>query len=295
LAPPNLNPEHPDKGTRLLRPTLSIETQANQCKIRELRQEEYAAMTLIASAETARANRRRGAAADGVTFWHTLYLGTTRYNMAPGTPDPALDALFPMAFLVEQDPGSTASAHYHQQDQFQVVVGGHGTMGLHDICPVTVHFAGAHTAYGPIKASPDKGVWYFTLRNGFDPGARFMTMPENRIALRTIANRSHREAVAGPLPIPTAATETLLGPDPDGMAAWRYTIAPGQPITGPDPAQGRGQYWIVTAGSLTHSVENLPKMSCAFVYPEDSAFRAAAGADGAELIAMQFPLRETTH
>jgi hypothetical protein len=79
------------------------------------------------------------------------------------------------------------------------------------------------------------------------------------------------------------------------MAAWRYTIAPGQPITGPDPAQGRGQYWIVTAGSLTHSVENLPKMSCAFVYPEDSAFRAAAGADGAELIAMQFPLRETTH
>ena len=65
-------------------------------------------MTLIASAETARVNRRRGTAPDGVTFWHTLYLGTTRYNMAPGTPDPAPDALFPMAFLVEQDPGSTA-------------------------------------------------------------------------------------------------------------------------------------------------------------------------------------------
>ena len=65
-------------------------------------------MTLIASAETARANRRRGSAPDGVTFWHTLYLGTTRYNMAPGTPEPAPDALFPMAFLVEQDPGSTA-------------------------------------------------------------------------------------------------------------------------------------------------------------------------------------------
>ncbi len=77
-------------------------------------------MTLIASADTARANRRRGSAADGVTFWHTLYLGTTRYNMAPGTPDPAPDALFPMAFLVEQDPGSTANAHYHQQDQFQL-------------------------------------------------------------------------------------------------------------------------------------------------------------------------------
>ncbi len=185
-------------------------------------------MTLIASAETARANRRRGTAADGVTFWHTLYLGTTRYNMAPGTPDPAPDALFPMAFLVEQDPGSTANAHYHQQDQFQLVVGGYGTLGLHDVRPVTVHFTGAHTAYGPIKASPDEGVWYFTLRNGFDPGARFMTMPENRIALRTIPGRTHRESVAGPLPAPTAATETLLGPDPDGMTAWRYSLAPGE-------------------------------------------------------------------
>jgi hypothetical protein len=252
-------------------------------------------MTLIASAETARANRRRGFAADGVTFWHTLYLGTTRYNMAPGTPDPAPNDLFPMAFLVEQDPGSTASAHYHQQDQFQLVVAGHATLGLHEVRPVTVHFTGAHTAYGPIKASIDEGVWYFTLRNGFDPGARFMTMPENRVALRNVQTRRHRESVAGPLPAPTAATETLLGPDPDGMTAWRYHLAPGQPLTGPDPSRGRGQYWVVTGGSLIRPAEQLPKMSCAFVYPDDPAFHAAAGPDGAELIAMQFPRHETTH
>ncbi len=248
-------------------------------------------MTLIASADAARVNRRRGSAPDGVTFWHTLYLGTTRYNMAPGTPDPDAAALFPMAFLVEQDPGSTAQAHYHQQDQFQLVVGGHGTMGTHAIRPVTVHFTGAHTAYGPIKASADEGVWYFTLRNGFDPGARFMTMPENRIALRTIQGRRHREAVAGPLEAPTAPTETLLGPEPDGMAAWRFALPAGAPVTGPDPAYGRGQYWVVTGGSLTHASEDLPKMSCAFVYPDDQAFRAVAGADGVEVVAMQFPRR----
>jgi hypothetical protein len=145
-------------------------------------------MTITATADSARINRRRGSAADGVTFWHTLYLGTTRYNMAPGTPDPDAETLEPMAFLVEQDPGSTASAHYHQQDQFQLVVNGEATMGLHEVRPLTVHFSGAHTAYGPIRASEDDGVWYFTLRNGFDPGARFMTMPENRVALRTIPN-----------------------------------------------------------------------------------------------------------
>src|SRR6185312_14677010 len=103
-------------------------------------------------------------------------------------------------------------------------------LGLHEVRPVTVHFTGAHTAYGPIKASNDQGVWYFTLRNGFDPGARFMTMPENRAALRHIPGRRHREAVAGPLAAPTTATETLLGPEPDGMGAWRYNPGPGKMV-----------------------------------------------------------------
>jgi hypothetical protein len=213
--------------------------------------------------------------------------------MEPGTPDPALDALFPMAFLVEQDPGSTARSHYHQQDQFQLVVGGYGTLGLHEVRPVTVHFTGAHTAYGPIRASQDEGVWYFSLRNGFDPGARFMTMPENRVALRTVPGRRHRESVAGPLPGPTAVAETLLGPDPDGMTAWRYSLAPGETVTGSDPAKGRGQYWVVTGGSLTRDGEALPRLSCAFVFPDDDPFEGTAGPDGLEVVAMQFPLKTT--
>ncbi|HQT77763.1 MAG: hypothetical protein B7Z80_18190 [Rhodospirillales bacterium 20-64-7] len=247
-------------------------------------------MALVATADAVRVNRRRGSAADGVTFWHTLYLGTSRYNMAPGTPDPDAGALFPMAFLVEQDPGTTANAHYHQQDQFQLVVGGYGTLGLHEVQPVTVHFTGAHTAYGPIRASKDEGVWYFTLRNGFDPGARFMTMPENRAALRTIPGRKHREAVAGPIGAATTPVETLLGPAVDGMAAWRYRLAPNQPVTGPDPATGRGQYWVVIKGCLKHSGSALSEMSCVFVYPDDPAFQATADDRDTEVIAMQFPL-----
>ncbi|HEX2943663.1 MAG TPA: hypothetical protein VHO91_21585 [Rhodopila sp.] len=247
-------------------------------------------MSIVATAEAARANRRRGSAADGVTFWHTLYLGTSRYNMAPGTPDPDASALFPMAFLVEQDPGTTANAHYHQQDQFQLVVGGHGTLGLHEVKPVTVHFTGAHTAYGPIRASKDEGVWYFTLRNGFDPGARFMTMSENRTALRTIPGRKHREAVAGPIGTATAPFETLLGPEPDGLGAWRYRLAAGQSVTGPAPADGRGQYWVVIKGNLRHNGAALTEMSCVFVYPDDPAFQAMAEDQDTEVIAMQFPL-----
>jgi hypothetical protein len=242
-------------------------------------------MPVIATADDARVNRRRGAAADGVTFWHTLYIGTSRYNMAPGTPDPEPGKLFPMAFLVEQDPGSTACAHYHQADQFQVIVGGHGTMGTHEARPVTVHFAAKHTAYGPIRAG-EAGVQYFTLRNGFDPGARFMTMPENRAALRAVPARHHREAVIGPLQQEVGA---IIGPQPDGMGAWRYRIAAGERLIGPDPAWGRGQYFVVVAGSMLRDGQSISGLSCIFVYPDDPPFNAFAGDDGADVIAMQFP------
>jgi hypothetical protein len=251
-------------------------------------------MLVTASADTARANRRRGSAADGVTFWHTLYIGTSRYNMAAGEPDPAPDALFPMAFLVEQDPGSTASSHFHGQDQFQVVVGGHGTLGTHDIRPLTVHFTGAYTAYGPIRASATEGLHYFTLRNGFDPGARFMAMAEHREMLRSRAGRRHREAVAGPLTRPCAPAETLLGPEPDGMGAWRFRLRAGERATGPDPATGRGQYWVVVSGSMAHDEEDLGERSCSFIYPDESPFTAVAGPAGLEMLAMQFPRRGIT-
>jgi len=272
-------------------------------------------MLLAASADAAGPNRRRGRAADGVTFWHTLYIGTSRYNMAPGTPDPAPDALFPMAFLVEQDPGSVANSHYHRQDQFQVVVAGSGVMGTHEVGPVTVHFAGAYTAYGPIRAHPIEGVTYFTLRNGFDPGARFMADPENRTALRHVTGRMHREAVAGPLPdsrpsataapsasapsasapsasAPSASAPSataMLGPDADGMGAWHYRLAAHERVVGAEPSSGRGQYWVVLAGVLQLGSELLPARSCVFVGPEEAAFTAAAGPEGLDVLAMQFP------
>ncbi len=118
-------------------------------------------------------------------------------------------------------------------------------------------------------------------------------MAENRAALRTIAGRVHREAVAGPLPPATAPTETLIERATDGMGALRYAVPAGTRITGPDPRDGRGQYWVVTAGSLTHGGEALPKLSCIFVYPDDAPFEAVAGAEGVEVIAMQFPLHAT--
>ncbi len=246
-------------------------------------------MTLVVTAEAARANRRRATAGDGMGFWHTLYLGTTRYNMAAGEADPPPDAVFPMAFLVEQDPGEVANAHFHQADQFQVVVAGEGTLGTHTVRPVTVHFAGAFTAYGPIRAAT-AGLTYFTLRNGFDPGARYMMRRENSAALRVVSGRRHREAVAGPSGVGGSAM--LLGPEADGMAAWCYRVAPGEALHGAAPHGGRGQYWLVVDGSMEQDGAPLGRLSCAFVYPDEAPFEATGGQAGATVLAMQFPRRQ---
>jgi hypothetical protein len=129
-------------------------------------------------------------------------------------------------------------------------------------------------------------VQYFTLRNGFDPGARFMTVPENRAALRAVPARRHREAVVGPLAQEAGA---IIGPQPDGMGAWRYQVAAGERLIGPDPAWGRGQYFVVVAGSMSQDGKSIPGLSCIFVYPDDPPFSGFAGDDGADVIAMQFP------
>ena len=58
----------------------------------------------------------------------------------------------PMAYLVEQAAGAVVAPHYHQVDQFQLFVGGSGRIGTHALEGVTVHYAGAHSPYGPTPA-----------------------------------------------------------------------------------------------------------------------------------------------
>ncbi|MGH7043965.1 MAG: hypothetical protein ACREFY_17820, partial [Acetobacteraceae bacterium] len=203
-------------------------------------------MVLTAPAEAASTTRRR-ASSNGTGFWHTTYLGTNRYR-PDAAPPPAPGTLYPMAFLVEQDANSTVRAHFHQADQFQVMVAGEGTLGTHAVTPIAVHFAGAYSAYGPIHAGAE-GLAYFTLRNGWDPGARYM--PGARAELPR--PRRHREAV-GAVPADPAGTSAhrvpILIEEPDGLAAWRYRLPAGAALSGPDPGAGAGQYWLVLAGGL---------------------------------------------
>jgi hypothetical protein len=241
--------------------------------------------------ETARRKTHNG--------WHTTFIGQNRNTLQEGDAPPADDVVYPMAFLVEKEAGAVVKPHFHQADQYQVVVQGGGRLGLHAIGTVAVHYTAAYSAYGPIVAAED-GVAWFTLRNTWDPGARYM--PEQRQQLRAArASHQHREATCGPLPplsetelagLTEVSTVPVIEPTSDGVGTWRYTVPAGGSVCGPDPASGGGQFWLVTAGSAAVAEgDPLPAQSCVFVGPDDEAATLTAGPGGADLLCMQFPTR----
>jgi len=229
--------------------------------------------------------------------WNTLYMGVNRYHREESDPTPDPNAIYPVAFLVEKDPGAVIHPHYHAAEQFQVVVGGTCTFGTHDVDGVAVHYTGPYSSYGPITAKED-GLAFFTLRNGYDAGAQYM--PKERLGLREGRKHwEHREATAEVPGVMGAAelaalraisTDDVLAQAQDGVGAWRHRLPPGATMAGPNPASGRGQYWLVLSGSLTMPDALGPK-SCVFVSPDEAAATVMAGPGGAEVLCMQFPVR----
>ena len=211
--------------------------------------------------------------------WNTLFLGVNRYHRKEGDPTPDPTAIYPVAFLVEKDPGAVIHPHFHVTEQFQVVVGGSCTFGVHEVDGVAVHYTGPYSSYGPITAK-EKGLAFFTLRNGFDPGAQYM--PERRLSMREGRKVwQHREAtceVPGVMSeadlsrLTSPATDNVLAQEQDGVGAWRHRLPPGASLTGPDPASGGGQFWLVLSGSLkvTDPAPLSPK-SCVFISPDEDA------------------------
>jgi hypothetical protein len=252
-------------------------------------------MTLTADSTVAHATSRRKTP----NGWHTTFIGKNRNTLGKNEAAPAADCLYPMAFLVEKEAAAVVHPHFHQADQYQVVVQGSGRLGTHDIASVAVHYTDAYSAYGPIIAA-DEGVSWFTLRNAWDSGARYM--PAQRQLLREARTRyQHREATCGPLPplsdsdlaaLATSAGVAVIAETADGLGTWRYTVPPNGSIIGPAPSAGGGQFWLVSAGSaLVAGGQLLPVQSCIFVAPEDPAATLGAGPGGADLICMQFPKR----
>lgn len=255
-------------------------------------------MILTANSDVARQTRRKTG-----NGWHTTFVGENRNTLKQGQAAPEAGVLYPMAFLVEKEPHAVVKPHFHQADQYQVVVQGGGRLGTHDVGTVAVHYTDAWSAYGPIVAA-DEGIAWFTLRNTWDSGARYMPAAREQLRAARMQDFQHREATAGPMPVLSAAdlaqTDRLacapvIEQTPDGMATWHYRMPPEASLTGPDPRNGGGQFWIVLSGSASAAgAADLPPNSCLFVGPDDECLTVTAGVTGAEALCVQFP-RLTRH
>ena len=206
----------------------------------------------------------------------------------------------PQGFLVDQPAGTVTRPHFHETNQFQVFVAGSGRFGKKPAAPFTVQYASGHTPYGPIVAG-DKGVTYFTLRQRWDPGAKYM--PEMRERLQ---RGRQRQALVADLPVQNAQalaqrtdndTLCFLGPEDDGLLGALLSVAPNGSAYIPDPGAGAGQYHVVVAGSMHAGLSQtdgdgeqlLDRFSCQYAFADDAPFCVVAGGDGLQLLVLRFP------
>jgi hypothetical protein len=202
----------------------------------------------------------------------------------------------PHGFLIQQTPNSEIPAHFHQVPQYQVIVHGGGRLGRHGVDGIALHYTDEYTAYGPIL-SDDDGIWYFTLRSFFDPGANYVGKPGARELMRPSPKRfllvPPEQLNASPAAALAARTAPALDPviaaHPDGVAAWMLRLGPGMAMRGPDPSAGGGQYYLVLEGALLRGGTTLPKHSLMWVSAADAAPEVCAGPAGLEAAVLQFP------
>lgn len=239
-------------------------------------------MKMLGTIAAQQARRRHLVLSNGTGYYKGEYM------LAPV----AANQPSPHAFLVEQDPNTTILTHFHQQNQFQVIIGGSGTLGRHVVEPLLVHYAGAFTGYGPIICGP-QGIQYLTLRAHNDPGANFM--PEAREQLLR-GPKSHFSSE----PIQRLSTETLgklttvrceelLPLKEGGLAVMLYRLPPGAQSAGLAPVTGAGQYRVVVSGSLVHDGQSLQPPESLFLSSDEADCTMTAGTTGAEVLLLQFP------
>lgn len=205
--------------------------------------------------------------------------------------DPTLS---PTAFLVELPPDSVLDTHFHRENQFQLFVRGEGSIGRHPIRPLTVHYAGAYTGYGPLVAGPE-GVTYFTIRPVFDTGALYLSQARDQM-VRGPKRQLQSEPVIPMSPDALRGLQArnvvdLIALQPDRIAARLVRLPPHAAHVDLDPAASGGQFLVVIGGSIARADGGLHRLDMVFLSADEPPFRLQAGADGAEVVLLQLPVK----
>jgi hypothetical protein len=190
---------------------------------------------------------------DGQRYTMTDYVGrhSGERDRAGGVDDR-------QAYLVRQE-APELRAHFHEVDQFQVVLDGEGTLGRQRAIRGVVHYTDAFTSYGPIRTDPAVGLAYFTLRRRADIGIHYM--PDEREQRRLRAGAGEHFTVALDLRLLPSGRLHEVARTTRGAAAYGVRLASGQRI---DPPAGHGDgYLVVLDGTVVLDSTTLPSGSLA--------------------------------
>jgi len=233
--------------------------------------------------ERSRANRRALRTPNGTGYFKSDFI------ISPVEGD-----VSPQAFLIEQEADSVIRPHFHQENQFQVIVDGSATLGSHEVGPINLHYASRHTGYGPISSGP-RGVSYFSLRDRTTAQAFYL--PESRDLMEDVPRRNvfaERFTACAPETLRLLARSQVtpvIDPQLDGLSAWVARVPPGKTLRIPTPDGGADRFYMVSSGSMVLDGAELPVLAMTFASAVEPDFSIVASAIGVEVLVMQYPVR----
>jgi hypothetical protein len=249
-------------------------------------------MIIAVNSDTAKQKRREGKGrSTGFPRWRTEFIGSRADKEVKD---------HPQAFLVELAPNATISPHFHQVDQYQIVVAGGGTLGRNTTALIALHYVDHHTAYGPIDAGPH-GLSFFTLRAKSDTGSIRLNTPGYKDFLQPTKKRYLLAENLGLSTEPVLQNRAEIAlenvfpdlTDDDGLGAHVLRMGANMTYTGPDPRLTGGQFYLVLNGSLRFDAADYPVWSTVYASPTDGPLRIATGDQGLEALILNFPRAPT--
>ena len=225
--------------------------------------------------------RRRAAPAMGVVFHKGEWMDSGD--------DPTLS---PTVALIEQPAGFEFMPHFHRQNQFQVFVGGSGSIGRQALTPVVVHYAGAYTGYGPLVAGPE-GIQYFTLRPVCESGfialaqrqEQMIAGPKRHAQSEAIAVAEHEQMQSWT----QIREDFVIALGEDGMGARRVQLPPRQAWSCGHPAGSQGQFLFMLEGSVSAAGHTLGLWEQLYATSDEPMPAVRAGDSGAQVLVLSVP------
>jgi hypothetical protein len=201
--------------------------------------------------------------------------------------------LSPTVFLIEQPAGSSIPTHFHRQNEFQVVVHGSGSIGQHALSPISIHYAGAYTGYGPVTAG-EEGLAYFTIRPAFDNAGAITIERAKKELVRGPKRQAYARHLTPATPdemrgLRQPVREHLLAERHNDLSVELLRIPAGQSAIVLQAEKGCGVFHMIVSGEVECRGERLALWEFAFISPEGDETAVMAGAAGAQVVSMQMP------